>query len=66
MFQKIRTEKGFSQAKLASESGVSIHIIRKYEQGSRNISTASAMSVYKLAKTLGVRMEELMEVEKLE
>ena len=58
--QKIRKQVGLSQSQLAELSGVSIRMIQKYETGERNINNASAITVYKLAQTLKVNVEDLI------
>lgn len=57
----IRTAYGFTQAKLAEHSGVSLRSIQMYEQRNKNINKASADSMYRLAKALGCTMEDLIE-----
>lgn len=51
---------GFSQTTLAETSGVNLSTIRGFECNHRDINMASAITVYKLATALGVRMEELI------
>ncbi len=55
-----REIKGFSQASLARASGVNARIIRAFECNERDINQAAAITVYKLASALGVKMEELL------
>ena len=50
--KEIRKQKGWSQAKLSEESGVSLRLIQAYEQGYRNINEAQVLTVYQLAKAL--------------
>ena len=59
----IRENRDFSQAKLAEASGVSIRMIQYYEQGFKDINTAQAITVYKLAEALDCGMEDLIEPE---
>lgn len=66
MLKQLREAAGLSQSQLAEASGVSIHAIHKYEREARDVSTASAMTVYKLATALGVRMETVMGVQPLD
>ena len=58
----LRDKAGLTQAALAEASGVSLRAIQQYEQRQKDINKARAMSVYGLAKALGCRMEELLEV----
>ena len=59
--KRIRTAYGFTQAKLAERSGVSLRSIQMYEQRNKNINKASADTMYSLAKALGCTMEDLIE-----
>lgn len=59
--KKIREASGFSQAKLAEESGVSVRMIQHYEQGVKDINNAAALTVYRLAQALSVTVEDLLE-----
>ncbi len=58
--QKIREKKVMSREKLAGEVGCSFNSIRDYESGK---TSPSADIAYRIAKTLDVTMEELMEGE---
>lgn len=55
-----RKKSGLSQSQLAEKSGINFRMIQYYEQGARDISKASAMTVYSLAKALGCTMEDLL------
>ena len=59
--KRIRTTYGFTQAELAERSGVSLRSIQMYEQRNKNINKAGADTVYRLAKSLGCSMEDLIE-----
>lgn len=61
--KKIREEKNITQIKLAEESGVSIRMIQHYEQGVKDITKAQAITLYKLAKALECKVEDLLEIE---
>lgn len=61
--KKLRDKRGYSQSKLAELSGVNIRMIQYYEQGARDIGTAQADTLYKLAQALECSMEELLEGE---
>ena len=47
-----REEKGLSQSQLAEKSGVSVGIIKAYEQGYRDINKAQVVTVLQLAEAL--------------
>jgi transcriptional regulator with XRE-family HTH domain len=59
--KRIREELGFSQSKLAEESGVNIRMIQHYEQGVKDINKAQAITVYRLAQALNCTVEDLLE-----
>ena len=59
-----RMQRKLSQFQLAKESGVSLRMLQKYEQGDRDIKKAQAETVYKLAKALNCKMEELIDIQK--
>lgn len=61
--QNKRKAAGLSQAKLAQAADVSVRVIQHYEQGFRDINTAQAITVYKIAKALNVNIEDLLEIE---
>lgn len=58
-----RTAAGMSQSQLAAAAGVNLRTLQDYEQGRKSINGAAAITVYKLATALGVRMEALLEAE---
>ncbi|WP_405378695.1 helix-turn-helix domain-containing protein [Phascolarctobacterium sp.] len=59
--KRLRTIYGITQAELAKRSGVSLRSIQLYEQRNKDINKASADALYRLAKTLGCTMEDLIE-----
>lgn len=59
--KRIRTIYGCSQKKLAEMSGVSLRSIQMYEQRNKDINKAQSESLYRLAKALGCKMEDLLE-----
>ncbi len=59
--KRIRMIYGCTQAELASRSGVSLRSIQMYEQRNKDINKASVGTLYRLAKTLGCSMEDLIE-----
>ncbi len=58
----IRTRAGLSQSELAELSGVSVRQIQLFEQGQRDINKTQALNVARIARALGCRMEELLEI----
>lgn len=58
--KNIRTQRGYSQGKLAELSGVNIRMIQYYEQGANDINLAQAITVHKLAQALECSMEDLL------
>jgi len=59
----IRDHNKLSQAQLAEKSGVNIRNIQMYEQRLNNINAASGVILQKLAHTLKVRVDDLLETE---
>ena len=59
--KRIRTTYGFTQAALAQQSGATLRSIQMYEQRRKNINKASAETLYRIAKTLGCTVEDLIE-----
>ncbi|MDO4938601.1 MAG: helix-turn-helix transcriptional regulator [Lachnospiraceae bacterium] len=59
--KRIRTYYGCSQAELAKMSGVSLRSIQMYEQRNKDINKASADTLYRIARTLGCEMEDLIQ-----
>lgn len=57
----IRENRGLSQAELAKLSGVKLRSIQMYEQKINDIDKAQARTVYKLSRTLGCTIEDLLE-----
>lgn len=58
---KRRKNAGLSQSGLAAEAGVPVRQIQLFEQGQRDINKTAAETLYRLAKALHCRMEDLME-----
>lgn len=58
----IREAHKMSQSQLAEASGVNVRMIQHYEQGFKDINKASAITVYKLARALNTRIENLLEI----
>lgn len=54
----LRESKGFSQFRLAVEAGVDSAVVSKYENAERH---PRAMVLFKLARALGVTMEQILE-----
>ena len=64
--KKVRQEKGMTQKELAEVAGLNLRTLQHYEQGSKDLSQAAAITVYRLAEVLGVMIEELLEIERTE
>ena len=60
--KRIRTAYGCTQAELAKLSGVSLRSIQMYEQRNKDINKASVETIYRMAKTLGCTIEDLIEM----
>lgn len=59
--KRIRLIYGCSQRELAEMSGVNLRSIQMYEQRQKDINKAQSDSLYRLAKSLGCTMEDLLE-----
>lgn len=59
--KRIREAAALSQSQLAKQAGVNLRNIQMYEQKKNDISKAQSDILYRLAKTLGCGMEDLME-----
>lgn len=57
-----RIEKGLTQAELAEQTGLSIRLIQKYEQNVQDLNRVYAISLYKLAKALDCKYEDLLTI----
>ena len=58
----VRKEKGLTQRGLAEATGISLRTLQHYEQGSKDLNMAAAITVYAIAQALQVRMEELLDL----
>ena len=59
--RKISESRQLSQAELSKLSGVALRSIQLYEQKVNDIDKAQAQTLYKLARTLGCNVEDLLE-----
>lgn len=59
--KKIRESKNISQEQLAAETGLSIQLIRLYEQHPVRINNAKLISLIKIAKVLNCKLVDLIE-----
>mgnify|MGYP002242591849 CR=1 FL=1 len=57
----IRVRAGLSQSGLARRSGVTLRSIQMYEQRRKDLGKAAVSTVLALARTLGCRIEDLLE-----
>ena len=62
--KKIRVQQGLSQSLLSKKANVSLRTLQAYEQDDRDLNKAQAETVYKLAKALNCKMEELIDIQK--
>jgi DNA-binding XRE family transcriptional regulator len=59
--KRLRRAAGFSQARLAGETGVSLRSIQMYEQRKKDVNKAQAITLAKIARVLGCGVEDLLE-----
>ena len=60
--KELRKQAGLSQRDLAEASDVNFRMLQYYEQGVKDINKAEALTIFKLARTLNCRMEDLLEI----
>lgn len=65
MIKSIREMRGMSQSQLAELTGISVRVIQNYEQGTRPLSGARAITVYQIAKALRCSIEDLLDLSNL-
>jgi len=63
--KRVRGNSRCSQSELAIRSGVSLRSIQMYEQRNKDINKASAGTLFRLARTLGCTVEDLLEKQTL-
>lgn len=59
--QGLRKNIGYSQRELAEKSGVNLRTLQQYELKSKDINKAAATTLLALSKTLGCKIEDLLE-----
>ena len=59
--QQQRKAVGYSQRVLAEKSGVNLRTLQQYESGDKDINKAAVTTLLLLSRTLGCRMEDLLE-----
>lgn len=60
MLKKVRTLKGLSQSQLATESGVNLKMIQKYEQHVKDLNAAKFGTLLMLCNTLECDLRDLI------
>lgn len=58
-----RQAKGMTQKQLAEAASISLRTLQHYEQGSKDLNQAAAITVYRIAAALGVTVEDLIDTE---
>ena len=64
--KQVRKAVGITQRELAETTGISIRTLQHYEQGSKDLNQAAALTFYTIAQALGVAMEELLDLPQTE
>ena len=59
--QELRKNIGYSQRELAEKSGVNLRTLQQYELKAKDINKAATRTLLALAKTLGCKIEDLLE-----
>lgn len=60
MLKELRNRTNLTQKELAEKASVSLRMVQKYEQGEKDLNKAKGITLYKLSKALGCRMEDLI------
>lgn len=60
-----RVEKGLTQQELSLMSDVSLNMIRKYEQGTRDINKANTLTIFNLAIALNCNIIDFVTDDKI-
>ena len=55
-----RENKNLSQRQLSEQAGVNVRTLQDYEQGRKQLGQATAATVLRIAKVLGVTVEDLI------
>ena len=61
ILQRKRRNLKMTQAELAEKAGINLRTLQQYENRSKNINRAAGETLLALARTLGCRMEDLLE-----
>jgi transcriptional regulator with XRE-family HTH domain len=59
--KQVRSTKGITQKELAEKTEISLRTLQHYEQGSKDLTTAAAITVWKIAKALDCNIEDLID-----
>ena len=60
--KQVRRATKLTQKELSEATGISLRTLQHYEQGSKDLNGAAALTVYAIAKALGVEMTELLDI----
>lgn len=63
MIKSIREMRGMSQSQLAELTGISVRVLQNYEQGTRPLNGARAITVYRISKALQCTVEDLLDID---
>ena len=57
-----RTKKGLSQSEFAKLANVSYRTLQDYDQGAKDINRTAAITLFRIAKALDCKIEDLLEL----
>ncbi len=60
--KQIREAAGMTQSELAKATGISVRVIQNWEQGTRPLNGARAITVYQLSQALKCTVEDLLDI----
>lgn len=61
--KEMRLQRGFTQSKLAEQTGINVRLIQHYEQGTKNFDHARLDTIMKLCKALDCKISDILEDE---
>lgn len=65
ILKELRLKADLSQGALSDVSGVNVRMIQYYEQGVKDLNKANGETLYKLSRSLGCNMEDLIDKSKV-
>lgn len=64
--RELRQAKGLSQSELAKLAGMSVRSLQGYERQGRDLNLAAGATLYRIARALDVRVEDLLDTDRID